>query len=73
MRKENVRVAKKDAGSKEKPKRYKLRLYVTGQTPNSVRAIENLERILHEELRGLYDLRTFFIETGWKCPISLPI
>jgi len=24
-------------------------------------------------LQGLYDLRTFFVETGWECPVSLPV
>lgn len=36
--------------------RYKLRLFVTGSTPRSTRAIENLRRICDEDLKGLYDL-----------------
>lgn len=36
--------------------RYKLRLFVTGSTPRSTRAIENLRRICDEELKGRYDL-----------------
>jgi len=36
--------------------RYVLRLYVAGQTANSVRAIANIKRICEEELHGRYDL-----------------
>lgn len=35
---------------------YLLKLYVTGQTPRSRRAIENLRRICDEELRGQYEM-----------------
>ncbi len=38
------------------PERYLLRLYVTGTTPNSVRAIANLKRICEEHLLDSYDL-----------------
>jgi len=34
----------------------KLTLYVTGQTPNSQRAIANMQRISEEELGGEYEL-----------------
>jgi len=34
-----------------------LKLYVTGQTANSQRALRNLEDILNNELKGLYSLR----------------
>jgi circadian clock protein KaiB len=40
------------------PVRYVLRLYVAGQTPNSVRAILNIKKICEEELKGIYDLET---------------
>ncbi|MDP4224423.1 MAG: circadian clock KaiB family protein [Bacteroidota bacterium] len=33
-----------------------LRLYVTGTTPQSVRAIANIKRICEEHLKGRYDL-----------------
>jgi circadian clock protein KaiB len=36
--------------------RYVLRLYVTGMTAKSVRAIENLKAICEEYLQGHYDL-----------------
>ena len=34
----------------------KLRLYVTGKTPKSERAIANLKEICEKELEGLYEL-----------------
>jgi circadian clock protein KaiB len=37
--------------------KYILKLYITGQTPNSVRAIQNLKQILAEELKGMYELK----------------
>jgi len=43
---------KKKAGRK-----YILKLYVTGQTPNSIRAIKNMESILKEEFKGVYELK----------------
>jgi circadian clock protein KaiB len=39
--------------------RYVLRLYVTGQTPRSVRAVENLKRICDGHLGGRYDLEIY--------------
>jgi circadian clock protein KaiB len=33
---------------------YRLRLYIAGQTPNSIAAIANLKRICEEKLRGKY-------------------
>ncbi len=33
---------------------YDLRLYVAGQTPRSVRAVENLRRVCDEHLAGRY-------------------
>jgi circadian clock protein KaiB len=38
-------------------RKYVLKLYVTGQTPNSIRAISNLKKILAEEFKGMYELR----------------
>jgi len=35
---------------------YKLRLFITGSTPRSTRAIENMRRICAENLEGRYDL-----------------
>lgn len=36
--------------------KYKLKLFVTGQTPRSIRAIANLKRICEHELRGRYEM-----------------
>lgn len=41
--------------------RYVLRLFVTGQTPRSVRAIANLRAVLEGELPGRYDLEVIDI------------
>lgn len=35
---------------------YKLRLFVTGSTPRSTRAIENMRRIIRDNLAGRFDL-----------------
>ena len=43
----------------EKPiqeKKWELRLYVAGQTPNSVRAFNNLKKICEEHLKGEYNI-----------------
>src|SRR5258706_15669864 len=44
------------APAKEGVGAYLLRLYVTGTTPRSLRAIENLHKICEEHLQGRYDL-----------------
>lgn len=36
--------------------KYFLRLYITDQTVNSVRALENLDRICKDQLQGNYEL-----------------
>jgi circadian clock protein KaiB len=36
--------------------KYVLRLYVTGMTPRSTKAIENIKKICEEHLKGRYDL-----------------
>lgn len=41
--------------------RHVLRLFVTGATPRSVRAIENLREVLESELPGRYDLEVIDI------------
>jgi circadian clock protein KaiB len=35
---------------------YILRLYITGMTPQSIRAIANVKKICEEHLQGRYDL-----------------
>lgn len=41
--------------------KYILRLYVTGMTPNSLRAIENIKKICEEYLHGRYELEVIDI------------
>ena len=45
-----------EATRRSSTEKYVLRLYVTGMTPRSVRAIENLRAICEEHLQGRYDL-----------------
>jgi circadian clock protein KaiB len=47
---------KKPATGRQKQAKYLLRLYVTGTTGRSMRAIQNVRRICEEHLPGLYDL-----------------
>jgi circadian clock protein KaiB len=49
-RQKNVRASKK-AGP-----RYLLRLYITGQTPRSLRSVENLRALCDKHLAGRFDL-----------------
>jgi circadian clock protein KaiB len=39
-----------------RPARYRLRLYVAGQTPSSVRALSNLKRICDGHIAGEYEI-----------------
>lgn len=48
--------------SRRSPK-YLLRLYVTGTTAKSMRAIENVRRICEEHLRGRYTLEVIDLYT----------
>jgi circadian clock protein KaiB len=45
-----------EALSKSREEKYCLRLYVTGNTPKSNRAITNIKRICEEHLQGRYSL-----------------
>ena len=40
----------------QKREKYLLRLYVTGSTPQSIRAIANIKTFCEEHLKGRYDL-----------------
>lgn len=44
------------AAQHRKKEKYLLRLYVTGTTPKSMRAIANVKRICEEHLQERYDL-----------------
>jgi circadian clock protein KaiB len=54
-RREDFEKALRDAGSRKK-KKYVLRLYVSGVTPRSTRAIANIKKICEEHLKGRYEL-----------------
>jgi circadian clock protein KaiB len=45
-----------EAATARSKERYVLRLYVTGTTPTSARAIVNIRKICDEHLAGRYDL-----------------
>jgi circadian clock protein KaiB len=45
-----------DDPADDKGGQYKLRLFVTGSTPRSIRAIANMRKICEESLHGRYDL-----------------
>ena len=49
------------AASASPANRYVLRLYVTGMTPRSARAVKNLQAICDEFLAGRYDLEVIDI------------
>ena len=46
---------------KTKTEKYVLRLYVTGMTPKSTRAISNLKKLCEEHLGGRYELQVIDI------------
>jgi len=45
-----------DSAIRNKKETYLLRLYVTGMTPQSMLAVDNLKEICESHLRGRYDL-----------------
>ncbi len=64
MKKERVKDSTKtfERGLKKSLKeKYVLRLYVTGMTPRSTRAIENIKKICDEDLTGRCDLEVIDI------------
>ena len=52
---------KKTTSGVTKTPKYLLRLYVTGTTGKSVRAIQNVRRICEEHLKDVYDLEVIDI------------
>jgi circadian clock protein KaiB len=62
---ENVRIAaafgEAVSGRQQDPAEYILRLYVTGSTPRSLKAIANLKRVCEEYLHDDYDLQVIDI------------
>ena len=57
----NPRATFERAAHTRPAERYLLRLYVTGMTPRSVRAVNNLRAICDEYLEGRYDLEVIDI------------
>ena len=57
-------VRKRARAAPQKKAKYLLRLYVTGTTGRSMRAIQNVRRICEEHLRDLYDLEVVDIYTN---------
>jgi circadian clock protein KaiB len=53
--------ALENAAKNRKHQRYILRLYVSGLTLKSTRAIENIRKICEENLKGRYDLEVIDI------------
>jgi circadian clock protein KaiB len=53
-----VNSARRTARRLKKPaiQQYVLRLYVTGQTPRSLRSVENLRRLCEKHLKGRFKL-----------------
>ena len=49
------------AAQEARTDKYVLRLYVTGMTPRSIRAVENVRTICEEHLQGRYDLEVIDI------------
>ena len=58
--KSNGHRKKESSGTKDKQK-YLLRLFVTGQTPRSVKSIDNLKRLCERYLKGRYELEVIDI------------
>ena len=48
-------------GQKSIKQRYHLRLFVTGQTPRSVKSVENLKRLCEKYLKDRYELEVIDI------------
>jgi circadian clock protein KaiB len=56
-----LKTKRKTAVKKPKPEKYILRLYVTGITPRSSKAILNVKKICEEHLKGHYNLEVIDI------------
>ena len=52
---------KRKPGSRFRQAKYVLRLYVSGSTLKSQRAVENIKRVCEEHLKGRYDLEVIDI------------
>jgi circadian clock protein KaiB len=57
----DLRAMFQEVAQTSESERYILRLYVTGMTPRSLRALKNLQTICDEYLKGRYDLEVIDI------------
>ncbi len=55
MQKPEEHAGKKEH-SQQRAKEYALRLYITGATPNSIRAVTNIKELCEAHLQGRYHL-----------------
>jgi circadian clock protein KaiB len=53
--------------------RYLLRLFITGSTPRSTQAIENMRRICQEHLANRYDLEVIDVYQNPQATIDLQV
>ena len=56
-----AKVIEEALAGQSRAERYLLRLYVTGTTPRSVKAIRNIRAVCEEKLHGRYDLEVIDI------------
>ncbi len=57
MKADETRRTRRDSrASSDAPDQWNLRLYVAGQTPRAIAALENLKRICEEHLAGKYTI-----------------
>ncbi|HEX4945691.1 MAG TPA: circadian clock KaiB family protein [Blastocatellia bacterium] len=61
LKKDEAAIALEQAAEEQEQSRYVLRLYVTGTTPVSARAIVNIRKICEEHLQGRYELEVIDI------------
>jgi circadian clock protein KaiB len=57
----NANGDKRETNGHKAKQRYFLRLFVTGQTPRSVKSIENLKALCERYLKGRYELEVIDI------------
>ncbi len=50
------RARRNTSAASEEPEQWNLRLYVAGQTPRAIAALENLKRICEQHLAGKYTI-----------------
>jgi circadian clock protein KaiB len=53
---EDIEKEFEQAAQQSEKEKYVLRLYVTGLTPRSTKAIQNIKKICEENLKGRYEL-----------------